>query len=103
MNLIVASSGLLLAALAFVIGWVLGSRRATAKRLEWHYATCATFIGLRKCLDEKSEDLREYLTHMARMQYGLWREGPRVNPPPFSPSTDELFAIADREFAALKL
>jgi hypothetical protein len=93
-------AGLLLAILGFVAGWVLNQRRAMLEKLRWHYAICAAFIGLRKCLDEKREDMRDYLTAEAQIQYRLSRHWARTNAGHFPSSTDELFAVADHEFAA---
>lgn len=99
MTAIAISVGLLLIASAFIAGWALGSRRSTEERLTWHYVICANFIGLRKCLDERRDDLRDYMTAEAEIQYRLWRKGTGGKRKPFSPSTDELFTLADREFA----
>src|SRR5690242_12454120 len=100
MAAIVACVGLLLTIVAFLTGWALGSRRATAERLTWHYVICAAFIGLRKCLDEKREDIRDYMTAEAQIHYRLWRKGTRGEAKPFSPHTDQFFTIAAREFAS---
>jgi hypothetical protein len=100
MTAIYVSVGLLLISAAFVAGWAFGSRRATRELFQWHYVTCAAYIGLRKCLDERRDDLRDYLTGQAEIQYRCWRSGPRIDPPPFSRDTDQLFAVAATEFAA---
>jgi hypothetical protein len=94
------ASLLAVAGLAFLTGWKVRGRRAEAEMTTWHYAMCGAFIGLRRLFDRNDESLRDYLTSQARIYYGVWHAGRRVNPPPFSPSTDELFRIADREFSS---